>query len=70
MIHGRALWSLLNQENPRSVFLWMTWWAAADSHQSLDNYITDSRAVSGAAILGAGRVALIIDVFGRMEELS
>jgi two-component system chemotaxis sensor kinase CheA len=38
--------------------------------KSLDNYITDSRAVSGAAILGDGRVALIIDVFGLMEELS
>ncbi|PKL38013.1 MAG: chemotaxis protein CheA [Spirochaetae bacterium HGW-Spirochaetae-1] len=38
--------------------------------KSLDNFITASRAVSGAAILGDGRVALIIDIFGLIEELG
>jgi two-component system, chemotaxis family, sensor kinase CheA len=38
--------------------------------KSLENYISRSRALSGAAILGDGRVALIIDVHGLVEELS
>ena len=38
--------------------------------KSLENNITKSRAVSGAAILGAGRVALIIDIHGLIEEIS
>ncbi len=37
--------------------------------KSLDNYITQSRAVSGASILGDGKVALIIDIFGLMEDV-
>ena len=37
--------------------------------KSIENYITHSRAVSGAAILGDGKVALIIDVHGLVEEL-
>ena len=32
--------------------------------KSLDNQITLSRAISGAAILGDGTIALIIDVHG------
>lgn len=38
--------------------------------KSLENYISGSRAISGAAILGDGRVALIIDVHGLVEELQ
>ena len=38
--------------------------------KSLENYITRTRAVSGAAILGDGRVALIIDIHGLIEEIS
>lgn len=38
--------------------------------KSLDNHITTSRAVSGAAILGDGRVALILDIFGLVEEIA
>jgi len=38
--------------------------------KSLENYITSSRSVSGAAILGDGRVALIIDIFGLIEDLG
>ncbi len=38
--------------------------------KSLDNYITKSRAISGASILGDGTVALIIDIFGLIEELG
>lgn len=38
--------------------------------KSLENHITKSRAVSGAAILGDGRVALIIDIHGLIEEIS
>ncbi len=37
--------------------------------KSLDTYITRSRAVSGAAILGDGKVALIIDIHGLIEEI-
>jgi len=37
--------------------------------KSLDNFITTSRAVSGAAILGDGKVALIIDIFGLVEDI-
>ncbi len=36
--------------------------------KSLDNYITESRAISGAAILGDGKVALIIDIFGLIND--
>lgn len=38
--------------------------------KSLDNYISKSRAISGAAILGDGRVSLIIDVHGLIEEIA
>ncbi len=38
--------------------------------KSLENHITTSRAVSGAAILGDGRVALIIDIFGLVEDMA
>ncbi len=38
--------------------------------KSLDNFITSSRAVSGASILGDGRVALIVDIFGLIEDLN
>ena len=38
--------------------------------KSLDNFITKSRAVSGASILGDGRVALIVDIFGLIEDLD
>jgi two-component system chemotaxis sensor kinase CheA len=37
--------------------------------KSIENYITRTRAISGAAILGDGRVALIIDVHGLVEEM-
>jgi two-component system chemotaxis sensor kinase CheA len=37
--------------------------------KSLDNYITVSRAISGGAILGDGRVALIIDIHGLVEDI-
>ncbi len=38
--------------------------------KSLENYITQSRALSGAAILGDGKVALIIDVHGMVGDLA
>lgn len=38
--------------------------------KSLENYISKTRALSGAAILGDGRVALIIDVHGLIEEIA
>ncbi len=38
--------------------------------KSLDNYITRSRALSGAAIMGDGTVALIIDVHGMVSDIS
>ena len=38
--------------------------------KSLDNYITTSRSISGASILGDGRVALIIDIHGMVEEIK
>ncbi len=38
--------------------------------KSLDKGITESRAISGAAILGDGSVALIIDIHGLIGELS
>ena len=38
--------------------------------KSLDNYITQSRAISGAAILGDGKVALIIDIHGLVEDMG
>ncbi len=37
--------------------------------KSIENYITRTRAISGAAIMGDGRVALIIDVHGLVEEM-
>jgi two-component system chemotaxis sensor kinase CheA len=38
--------------------------------KSLETYITQSRALSGAAILGDGKVALIIDVHGMVSDIS
>ncbi len=38
--------------------------------KSLDNFITTSRSISGASILGDGRVALIIDIHGMVEEIK
>ncbi len=38
--------------------------------KSLDNFITKSRALSGAAIMGDGTVALIIDVHGMVGEIA
>ncbi|MFA5519953.1 MAG: chemotaxis protein CheA, partial [Spirochaetota bacterium] len=38
--------------------------------KSIDNFITDSRAISGATILGDGRVALIVDIHGLAEEIK
>lgn len=38
--------------------------------KSLDNYITRSRSISGAAILGDGKVALIIDIHGLVEDIE
>lgn len=38
--------------------------------KSLETYITKSRAISGAAILGDGRVALILDIHGLIEEIG
>ncbi len=38
--------------------------------KSLDTYITRSRALSGAAIMGDGTVALIIDVHGLVGEIA
>ncbi len=38
--------------------------------KSIDNSITTSRSISGATILGDGRVALIIDIHGLVEEIK
>jgi two-component system chemotaxis sensor kinase CheA len=38
--------------------------------KSLDTNVTRSRAVSGAAILGDGKVALILDVHGLIQDLE
>jgi len=38
--------------------------------KSIDRFITDSRAISGATILGDGRVALIVDIHGLAEEMK
>lgn len=38
--------------------------------KSLDDFISTTRAVSGAAILGDGKVALIIDIFGLVEDIT
>ncbi len=38
--------------------------------KSLDNYITRSRSISGAAILGDGKVALIVDIHGLVEDIE
>jgi two-component system chemotaxis sensor kinase CheA len=38
--------------------------------KSLDNYITKNKAVSGAAILGNGDVALILDVHGLLSDIE
>ncbi len=38
--------------------------------KGLDSYITESRAISGAAILGDGKVALIIDMHGLLEDFN
>ena len=38
--------------------------------KSLDSYITESRAVSGAAILGDGKVALIVDIHGLLDDVN
>ncbi len=38
--------------------------------KSIDNFITTSRSISGATILGDGKVALIIDIHGLVEEIK
>ena len=38
--------------------------------KSLDSFITDSRAVSGAAIMGDGKVALILDIHGLIGDIN
>ncbi len=38
--------------------------------KSLDNYITKDRSVSGAAIMGDGTVALIVDIHGLLSDIS
>jgi two-component system chemotaxis sensor kinase CheA len=38
--------------------------------KSLGDHVTSTRAVSGAAILGDGRVALILDVHGMSAEIG
>ncbi len=38
--------------------------------KSIDNFITTSRSISGATILGDGRVALIVDIHGLAEEIK
>jgi two-component system chemotaxis sensor kinase CheA len=38
--------------------------------KSLDSHITESRAISGAAILGDGKVALIVDIHGLLEDVN
>lgn len=38
--------------------------------KSLDNYIMRSRAISGSAILGDGKVALIVDIHGLVEDIN
>ena len=38
--------------------------------KSIDSFITDSRAISGATILGDGKVSLIIDIHGLAEEIK
>jgi two-component system chemotaxis sensor kinase CheA len=38
--------------------------------KSIDNFITTSRSISGATILGDGRVALIVDIHGLVQEIK
>jgi two-component system chemotaxis sensor kinase CheA len=38
--------------------------------KSLDSYITKDRSISGAAIMGDGTVALIVDIHGLLNDLS
>jgi two-component system chemotaxis sensor kinase CheA len=38
--------------------------------KSIDNFITSSRSISGATILGDGKVALIVDIHGLVEEIK
>lgn len=38
--------------------------------KSLDSFISSSRAISGAAIMGDGRVSLIIDIHGLIEDIN
>jgi two-component system chemotaxis sensor kinase CheA len=38
--------------------------------KSIDNFITTSRSISGATILGDGKVALIIDIHGLVGEIK
>ena len=38
--------------------------------KSLDSIITNKKSVSGAAILGDGKVALILDVHGLVKDFS
>ena len=38
--------------------------------KSIDSFITSSRSISGATILGDGRVALIIDIHGLAQEIK
>jgi two-component system chemotaxis sensor kinase CheA len=38
--------------------------------KSIDNFITTSTSISGASILGDGRVALIVDIHGLVEEIK
>jgi two-component system chemotaxis sensor kinase CheA len=38
--------------------------------KNIDSFVTNGRSVSGAAILGDGKVALIIDVHGLIGEMA
>lgn len=38
--------------------------------KSLDSFISDSRALAGAAIMGDGKVALILDIHGLVEDIN
>jgi len=38
--------------------------------KSIDSFITSSRSISGATILGDGRVALIVDIHGLVQEIK
>ena len=38
--------------------------------KSLDSFISESRALAGAAIMGDGKVAIILDIHGLVEDIN